>query len=182
MFTVTELGSRFPNKPRENTWRLLVPEKINIDYAQRRREAYALVPRERLFPVKSMVTGQVLVLLQVSSGRPMSGRKVVLTARLSGRGTCNNGGHLGGLDMGQKNAWSELENSIPQVSFKQLPFWLVTIHWQPQRLLSALLTTVSKTICKATSITQRRKGIMMSRTLLHMFRFYTNTHTYKESY
>lgn len=51
-----------------------------------------------------METGQVPVLLQDSSGRPMSGRKVVLTARLSGRGTCNKGGHLGGVDMGQKNA------------------------------------------------------------------------------
>lgn len=69
-----------------------------------------------------MVAGHVFVFRQLNSGKPGKVEAgLVLEARFSGRGTCNSGGHAGGLDMAQASNCSVLEYRMPH-TFLQVPF------------------------------------------------------------
>jgi hypothetical protein len=60
-------------------------------------------------PVKSIVSGHEPLFLHKGFGKSENGRKSVLTARYCGSGVCNNGGHSGGLVIGQVPTWSTSE-------------------------------------------------------------------------
>lgn len=133
-------------------------------------EMVILSPKEWLFPVRRKITGQEPLILHDSFGKSVNVIKSFLTARNSGAGICNNGGHSGGLGMGQKTAWSEFEYSIPHLSSSHLsPFLLMQI--QPHLLSLLLLTSLSKTIWRAKINRQRTTGNATSRIFAPTFRF-----------
>lgn len=129
-----------------------------------------LCPRERFFPVRSIVTGQDPVCLHDSSGKSLKREKSVLTARNSGDGTCNNAGHFGGLGMGQLLPWSKVEYSIPHTFFSQVPSWFWFVQVQPH-LFSGLSNCLLTKPWIRTSNIQRTNGKEISRIFVLIFRF-----------
>lgn len=126
-------------------------------------------PRVWLVPVKSIVAGQEPVLLHDSLGKSENGKKSACTARYSGAGTCNKGGHSGGLGIGQLAAWSRVEYSIPQTS-SHLPSPLVSIQVQPH-LFEGLSNSLFTIVCIRTSNAQSKTGNKISRMFDLIFRF-----------
>ena len=125
-------------------------------------------PRDEFFPVIRIVAGQAPVTLHDSLGRSPC-EKSVLTARYSGAGTCNKGGHSGGLGMGQVKLWSIDEYWSPHTS-SHCPSPSVSIQVQPH-LFEALSSSLLITLWSRTSSKQRTKGKKMSLTFVPMFRF-----------
>lgn len=127
-----------------------------------------LCPNVRLFPVISMVAGQEPVRLHESSGKSLCDIKSVLTARYCWAGTCNNGGHSWGWGMGQLNAWSKVEYSIPHL----LSHWPFPVSTQVQpHLLDGLSNSLFTNIWMRRSSKQRENGDTTNRIFVLMFRF-----------
>lgn len=115
------------------------------------------------------MAGQDPVILHDSLGKSPCEKKSVLTARYSGAGICNKGGHCGGLRMGQLNPCSKVEYSIPHT----LSYWpspLVSILVQPH-LFEGLSNSVLTKLWMRTSNKQSTNGNKISRTFVLIFRF-----------
>jgi len=143
---------------------------ISVNMYLREREEFILFPNERLFPVKSIVTGHDIDSLHDSFGKSLCGKKSVLTARKSGAGICKMGGHFGGLGMGQLAACINVEYSNPQ-TFSHLPSPFVSTQAQPHLFFG--LSNSSLTIFwSRTSNKQRMNGKEMRRIFVLKFRFW----------
>lgn len=170
-----------------NSWHCVKQTKSNIiikkktkqklKYWKRKREVwgtgekeiYIPSPKDWLLPVKRKVTGHDPVLLQESFGKVENGKMSVCTARYWGAGSCNNGGHSGGLGIAQVPTWSVSEYSTPQTFSRHRPP-SVLVQVQPH-LFSGLFTSWSISPWRRTSSTQRISGDKMSRIFVHTFRF-----------
>ena len=135
---------------------------------------YLLCPSVLLVPVIRRETGQVPFCLQDSSGKSLRESEALLTARYWGPGTCNRGGHLGGLGTEQLGAWSTSEYCKPHTLWSHVPSPLLSIHWQPHTLLS-LLIWLSTSVWVMIRRIQSTNGNEISLQFALMFRFCKHT-------
>lgn len=100
MYKITSLPVKFNNSQSSeaNSSKISLTPQLICTW---RKRGVILFPRERLFPVKSIVTGHDIDSLHDSFGKSVYGKEFVLTARKSGAGICKMGGHCGGFGMGQ---------------------------------------------------------------------------------
>lgn len=138
----------FPLKLAKQIFLLNIEKKSYKSFIYQRSKliGFILCPSDWLFPVKRKVAGEEWL-------------GYVVATRYWGAGIWSIGVHCGGLGMAQNAACSEVEYLKSQV-FSLQPHWPWTsLNW------------VLKSIWTTRRSKQRKKGIVMRRILLHMFRF-----------